>query len=415
MDVIVKSPKLKQRADLTYKHNTVSGRHGWLRLTPAYSVKVVEEVLPSAGEGSRVLDPFSGTATTTLCAATHGMEAVSIDVNPFLVWLGNAKLAHYSRDQLAAARAAGTRAMASACNPKGPRADAPPLFNIERWWPADRLEFLCRLKAALNAEDALDKGAHDLLSVALCRSVITLSNAAFNHQSMSFKKPTDQPGLFEELSVHAAQYEADLDHVLKSAGENPPVKGKVVEGDSRNVAAALEGRFDLVVTSPPYPNRMSYIRELRPYMYWLDYIKEAREAGELDWKAMGGTWGMATSALNTWERPVDGFSTPHFEKVLFDIAHADNKNGEVLSRYVAKYFVDMNNHLASMRTVLNPGAKLHYIVGNSTFYGTLLPVELLFEDMFRGLGFTDISHVAIRKRNSKKELFEYDVTATWPG
>ena len=414
MDALVKGPALKQRADLTYKHNTVSGRHGWLRLTPAYSVKVVEELLPSAPKSARVLDPFSGTATTTLCAATHGMEAVSIDVNPFLVWLGNAKLAHYSRDQLASARVAGEKAIALSCAAKGPRSEAPPLFNIERWWAPDRLEFLCRLKGALNADDSLDKGGRDLLSVALCRSVITLSNAAFNHQSMSFKKPTE-PGLFEELSVHAGQFEADMLHVLKSAAENPSVRGKVVEGDSRDVAAALDGRFDLVVTSPPYPNRMSYIRELRPYMYWLDYLKEAREAGELDWKAVGGTWGMATSALSTWERRAGGFSTPRFDEVLFGIAHADNKNGELLSRYVAKYFEDMNDHLASLRTVLNPGAKLHYIVGNSTFYGTLLPVEQLFEDMFISLGFKDVSHIAIRKRNSKKELFEYDVTAIWPG
>ncbi|WP_322490103.1 hypothetical protein [Chloroflexus sp.] len=38
----------------------------------------------------------------------------------------------------------------------------------------------------------------------------------------------------------------------------------------------------LVITSPPYPNRMSYIRELRPYMYWLGYLNNGRDAGELD-------------------------------------------------------------------------------------------------------------------------------------
>lgn len=42
-------------------------------------------------------------------------------------------------------------------------------------------------------------------------------------------------------------------------------------------------------TSPHYPNRISYIRELRPYMYWMKFLGEAREAGEMDWKAIGGT------------------------------------------------------------------------------------------------------------------------------
>lgn len=413
MDADTSLAGLRQRADLTFKHNTVSGRHGWLRLTPAYSVKVVEQVLPEAELDTRVLDPFSGTATTGLCAATHGLEAVTVDLNPFLVWLGNAKLAHYSRDQVSAAKATGERALQRVEAGQSVRADPPPLFKIERWWTADRLDFLCALKGTLDDEANGDAAVRDLLSVALCRTVIALSNAAFNHQSMSFKDPA--PGLFEDLSVHAKQFEVDLLHVLKTASENPPAGARVVLGDSRDVAGAVEGEFDLVVTSPPYPNRMSYIRELRPYMYWLGYLKEAREAAELDWRAVGGTWGFATSNLNSWERRADGFSTPYFEEVLDGIAHADNKNGLLLSRYVAKYFEDMHLHLASLRDVLRPGARLHYIVGNSTFYGTLLPVERLYVDMMQDLGFADCGFEAIRKRNSKKELFEFDVRATWLG
>src|SRR5205823_779155 len=69
-----------------------------------------------------------------------------------------------------------------------------------------------------------------------------------------------------------------------------------------------------VTTSPPYPNRMSYIRELRPYMYWLGYLSDGRAAGELDWKAIGGTWGCATSMLNTWASNGHGhIPFPHFD------------------------------------------------------------------------------------------------------
>lgn len=404
---------LRQRADLTFKHNVISGRHGWLRLTPAYSVKIVESILAGAAPGVRILDPFSGTATTGLCAATHGLEAVTVDINPFLVWLGTAKLARYTHEQLAATRAIGKRALARIEAGKGVRAAPPPLFNIERWWTADRLSFLCELKGTLDTEANGDAAVRDLLSVAFCRTVITLSNAAFNHQSMSFKEPV--PDLFEKLSSHAKQFDADLQHVVQTAADTPPAKARVVQGDSRNVVAAVDCKFDLVVTSPPYPNRMSYIRELRPYMYWLGFLNEAREAGELDWKAVGGTWGLATSNLSTWERRRGGFTTPHLEEILYKVAHADNKNGAVLSKYITKYFEDMHGHLASLRGILNSGARLHYIVGNSSFYGTLLPVEGIFVDMLADLGFEQARFRPIRKRNSKKELFEYDVSAFWPG
>jgi hypothetical protein len=60
---------------------------------------------------------------------------------------------------------------------------------------------------------------------------------------------------------------------------------------------------------------------------------------------------------------------------------------------------------------MTTGAQVHYIVGNSTFYKALVPVEILFRDMLYQAGFKDTEIVKIRKRNSKKELFEYDVSA----
>jgi len=177
----------------------------------------------------------------------------------------------------------------------------------------------------------------------------------------------------------------------------------------------VDGNFDLVITSPPYANRMSYIRELRPYMYWLGFLDNGRDAGELDWSAIGGTWGVATSRLVDWKRPGEPFKHTLFEAALSRIAHRDNKNGKILANYVAKYFDDMWEHFNSLVPVLNKGSELHYIVGNSAFYGVLLSVERLYAVMLERLGFEDVECRAIRKRNSKKELFEFDVSARWSG
>ena len=63
------------------------GRHGWLRLTPAYSVHLVRLELSNYDPDCVVLDPFSGTGTTGICAAECGLNAILTDLNPFLVWL----------------------------------------------------------------------------------------------------------------------------------------------------------------------------------------------------------------------------------------------------------------------------------------------------------------------------------------
>lgn len=401
---------LKQRADYTYRHNVRTGRHGWLRLTPAYSVKVVEEIIDQIEEPLRIFDPFCGTATTALSAAYHGHEGVTTDINPFLIWLGKAKTANYQARSITAASKAADRALELVASGGVTPVKAPPIHKIERWWSPTALEFLCSLRAAI--EEVTSEGpARTLLLVAFCRTLISSSNAAFNHQSMSFK---DDSQLSLVLGDDLARtFAEDVRLVLKGAAENPSGSGEVVNGDARDPAKAVTGKFDRIITSPPYANRMSYIRELRPYMYWLSYLLDARQAGELDWLAIGGTWGIATSRLTDWTPSKDTFDHPLLTNAVNGIRHKDNKNGDLLANYVAKYFDDIWMHTKALPTLLADGAELHYIVGNSTFYGVLLPVEQIYAAMFSEIGCTDVECRAIRKRNSKKELIEFDVVARW--
>ena len=208
-------------------------------------------------------------------------------------------------------------------------------------------------------------------------------------------------------------FDKDVRFVLEGARDNPVEPGYVVFGDSRNLREAVDGSFDLVITSPPYANRMSYIRELRPYMYWLGFLRDGRDAGELDWEAIGGTWGIATSRLLDWQWPEVPFEHTLLREALEKIQHKDNKNGKLLAKYVAKYVQDMWEHFNSLVFLLSEKSEIHYIVGNSTFYGVLLPIEKIYAAMLERLGFSNIECKAIRKRNSKRELFEFEVSARW--
>ncbi len=404
---------LRQRADYTHKFNLKNGRHGWLRLTPAYSVKIVEELISRCDHAVRVLDPFCGTGTTGLCAAYRGHSAVTTDINPFLVWFAQAKTDNYSPKSLAATCHACTQALSLVKKKQVQPVAAPPIHRIERWWKPSALMFLRTLRSGIEAASSPGTPEKTLLLVAFCRTAIALSSAAFNHQSMSFKDgaQTALP-LVEDMASLFAQ---DVRFVLRGAEENPRGVCQVIPGDARKLNSVVEGAFNCVITSPPYANRMSYIRELRPYMYWLGFLVNGRDAGELDWSAIGGTWGIATSRLTVWERNADSLKDEMLEAALERIAHEDNKSGRILANYVAKYFDDMWTHVQSLPTVLASGAEVHYVLGNSTFYGVSLPVENIYVAMFRKAGFDCVRCQPIRKRNSKKDLIEFDVTGRWSG
>jgi hypothetical protein len=155
---------------------------------------------------------------------------------------------------------------------------------------------------------------------------------------------------------------------------------------------------------------MSYVRELRPYMYWLGFLAEAKDAGELDWTAIGGTWGIATSRLLDWQ-PSGAFVPRYLTPIVNRIRRAHPKNGELMARYVQKYFDDMFLHFQAAARLVRARGTAHYVVGNSTFYGELVPADRLYVDQLKEAGFRKVETRAIRKRNSKRELVEFHVIA----
>ena len=405
----------RRQHHLSFKGNLKETRYGWLRLTPAYSLHLIGELLEPLRPGrDRVLDPFCGTGTTALACAERGIAADTTDINPFLVWLAATKAHAYTpgevRSFVSASKEVAQRMARSTTAKTG---WTPALYQIEKWWDPQTLAALAAAMGIIR--DARTGPAADLLKVAFCRTMIERANVSFGHQSMSFKK-TDQRTL--ALVVDGASAVVDtwnraVTSIARAATTPIEMSPRPLLADARELSRHLpHAAYDCVITSPPYPNRMSYIRELRPYMYWLGFLGEdAREAGELDWQAIGGTWGCATSNVGKWT-PEETVGIPFrgFRSILARIA----QKSDLLSRYVHKYFHDMVKHAAELFAVVAPGGAIHYVVGNSKFYDVVLPVEQIFAALFEDAGFEEVTVKAIRKRSSKKELFEYVVSARKP-
>lgn len=410
-----KAVAVGQRVDLTFKHNRIHGRHGWLRLTPAYSVRMVEQVLAEfGGSASSVLDPFSGTGTTALCAAYRGLRAVATDINPFLIWFARGKSAQYSAAQRVAFEAAAHCLTRRLREGTARPAAIPALRNIERWWHPEALAFVAALRGEVERVEA--EPIRDLLKITFCRTLMSLSNAAFDHQSMSFNASSSAEASARkaepDLEEFVTRFADDVSTVALGIMENPAGPVHIEQVDSRALGELRlpPGSFDLLITSPPYPNRMSYIRELRPYMYWLGFLDESKAAGALDWQAIGGTWGSATSRLGTW-KPSGAFIPEYLFPILQQIRDGHPKYGRVMAQYVLKYFDDMSVHFNSAAQLLRHQGTAHYIVGNSTFYGHLVPAERLYVDQLLRAGFRSAEVRALRRRSSKKELVEFHVIA----
>lgn len=429
LDLFNQSPQsfsyssIGRRDHLTFKGNILQGRHEWLRLTPAYSLHAVNELLDSFSGNDFVLDPFSGTGTTLLAASIRGIPCHGVDINPFLVWLGNLKVRRLGQDIKEKLIAEAGRIVKTLANINQKKTVwLPNIHEIEKWWDAPTMMALARIyETLIELSTDQDGEVTDLLKLAFCRVMIQSSHASFGHQSMSFrKKPADTRRIFfdqsDSLNPKEMLYAEFEDAANRLAGtlamEEPEAEAKVFPGDSRRLHLVLpRSNYTKVVTSPPYCNRISYIRELRPYMYWLGYLNSGKQASDLDWQAIGGTWGSATSLLGHWE-PENDHSMPYrdFNRIIESI----KQDHDILGQYVRKYFIDVQIHLKSLWQVLSNGAQCYYVVGNSKFYDTLVPTEEIYSAIFENLGFVHVRIEPMRKRNSKKELYEFVVHAEKP-
>lgn len=396
---------IKQNSQYTFKYNQKLGRHGWLRLTPAYSVKIVERVLDEIGyQPQCVLEPFSGTGTTELVCANRGIDSFAYDVNPFLVWLASTKTARYTDDQISGFIDECSHILSVV--DRAEEYEYPNIYNIERWWHKRQLSFLAKLKTCIWVVS--DEIIRDLLKVAFCREIIMLSNAAFDHVSTSFDDSGDNESFtFEDGKKSFASI---CEVMVESLREQPVAKTDILLHNSMNVLTNGHRFFDTLITSPPYPNRISYIRELRPYMYWLDYLNTPDDASNLDWNTIGGTWGSATSKLSTWEKKSD-LLPDYLLDIANSISKADNKSARLMANYVLKYFDDITIHIQSVYNAIQSGGTVHYIVGNSIFYGNAVPSERLYADILTRVGFSNVKYKIVRKRNCNKALYEYWISA----
>ena len=71
--------------------------HRWYRLTPSFSPRLADDLADHFGlaVGDSVLDPFSGLGTVPLCMKYRGVPACSIEINPYLDFVGTVKTRTY--------------------------------------------------------------------------------------------------------------------------------------------------------------------------------------------------------------------------------------------------------------------------------------------------------------------------------
>jgi len=222
--------------------------------------------------GGRVLDPFAGSGTTLVQALESGYNAVGVDIASFNCLMMRVKTDRYDAFRL-------ERELRDALSRRG-RSRERPRGYVRQWYAPLAAAQLLHFRSLLGEYEHAD-----VLRVVLARAA--RSARLTTHFDLDFPKtPQRQPYWCHkhrrtcqpvgEADKFIARYLIDTLDRLK-AFEHVRVRlrtAEVVHGDAREVE--LDGPFDAVLTSPPYPGLIDYHEQHR-YAYELFGLDDRRE------------------------------------------------------------------------------------------------------------------------------------------
>ncbi|MBM6580995.1 hypothetical protein ILT44_12445 [Microvirga sp. BT689] len=365
--------------------------------------------------GAHIHDPFSGAGTTAIESSLEGYRNSCIEINPFLHFVNRVCLdwslkVHEARAVLADIerdfRCFKGETSLETITDLG--IGIPPIHNVERWWRADVLHEMLCLKAAIGGVE--DPRYRDFFRLTLAAVLVPdLTNVTLGRLQLHFiDRSKDDINPWRTFEAHARVMIEDLVLLNNNSLVSQTV---LIHGDATRPESyeSLE-EIDAVVTSPPYPNRYSYVWNTRPHLYMLDFIVEAKSASEIDRRTIGGTWGTATSEL------MKGEIAPRSDVLAAALAGLHERiraKDNLMANYVVHYFNRLQLHLEALSTRLSPSAKLAYVVGNSWIKDEYVATDIVLSRLIEGTVGAKVTKVhRFRRRHSGKDLFESIVYAS---
>lgn len=359
----------------------------WYRFKEAFSPALVEKAVKSVSSLPRLcIDPFGGSGTTALTCQFLDVPTVTIEVNPFLADLIEAKLCRYDVSDLVHDRCAFAGAVNSESESRKRRSrrtghvSLPPTF-IEpgvrgRWIFSEAVAK--RIQQFVSAIEEVESESHRRLFRVLLGSVlIPVSNVVISGKGRRYRgnwgTRVVDPHKVDELFDEA--FRLALDDILRYEGRANPAYA-VVRGDARVLLGTCP-TADLILFSPPYPNSFDYTDIYNVELWMLGYLRAASDNRELR---------EATLRSHVQIRREFDVSSNLDSPTLSGVLAALEAQKSLLwdsqiPGMIQSYFADLVTILSASRDKLALGGRVIAVVGDSRYAGVRIDVSQILREL----------------------------------
>lgn len=434
--VLPLTPKLKN-SEKNKLHLSDRQFHDWYRFVLSYPPHLVRQYLKEfiLKPDDIVLDPFCGTGTTLVEAKLMNVSSIGIEANPFAHFASGVKT-QWDVDSVELLKIAKTiKTIANKKITEQGISDSPSLntysemqlrqFNPSQWKLVLKNSISpLPLHKCFVLLDVINEYKHTRYHKYL---MLALANSAvFQFSNLRFGPEVGVGKIKQDAAVISLWFGKVLEMIsdLKEVGQSRTnINANVFLSDSRNLSDLLNGsKISAVITSPPYPNEKDYTRTTRLESVLLGFINNKEDLRALKKTLLrSNTRGVYKG--DTDDEYVKFF--PEIQRLAAEIEGRRIKLGktsgfERLYHKVTKlYFGGMAKHLLELQSVLNPGAKLAYVVGDQASYlRVMIRTGHLIAEIAESLGYELVRIDLFRTRFStatKTNLNEEVVVLRWPG
>lgn len=410
--------------------------HDWYRFVLSFPPHLVREYIQDFGLGhnSTLLDPFCGTGTTILEAKLNHIRGIGLEANPFPCFASGVKVDWSVAPDLLLegsheiARMTLGVLQAQGIDDNSPFDARPDIVLRDLDSEAKRL--LIRdsisplplhktmvLLDCLRAHDEEPYFRHCMLALGKAL-VFSIGNLRFGPEVGVGKRKADVPVVASWLA-EVAVIADDLRTVHRLC--YPECTAYLA--DAREAARLLDPRsVDAVITSPPYPNEKDYTRTTRLESVLLGFYTNTAQLRELKRRLVRSNTRGVYKADDDDRWVVDH---PEIQQIAERIEARRINLGKtsgfekLYGRVTRLYFGGMARHLAELRGVLKPGARLAYVVGDQASYlRVMIRTGQLLAEIAQGLGYELVRIDLFRTRfatATQTDLREEVVVLRWPG
>ena len=412
--------------------------HDWYRFVQSFPPHLVRSYIERFRiAGSQVvLDPFCGAGTTLVECKKAGIASVGMDSHPMAYFASTVKVDWaVSGDQILAYanrvaesfKATMGEASHTEVNRNSDDLQSPgvliELLGLEESKLLIRNsispEPVRKTLALLNMIDGQgDAQLRQFGRLALAGALVNgVSNLKFGPEVGTGRIKANAPVL-EDWGLRIQRMASDLPFV----SDRSDVPARVVKFDTRNIDRVLPPKsVDAVITSPPYPNEKDYTRTTRLESVILGLITSRRELRQVK-QAL-----LRSNTRGVYKDDADDQAVSNFRSISAIADAIERRRVELgktsgferlYARVTQLYFGGMLKHLSSLKTVLRPGAKLAYVVGDqASFLRVMIPTGQIIADIAESLGYSVIGIDLFRTRFSTvtgQHLREEVVLMEWP-